>query len=114
MLRDHQSLGAHTDIIQFKRGNVTIFRWTHPVTRPLGFRIHDQCTKCNRLKTMKPKPSSDHSTILMRCTECKHEILYGLTPEPKWIWIHNSPNKGDERGAWIAFLETHEIRDQSN
>ena len=50
---------------------------------------------------------------LLRCLaqECKNETLYTLEPEPKWLWVHEPPVKGDGRGAWIAFPETHMIED---
>jgi hypothetical protein len=111
LLRDHQNLGAHTDIIQFKRGNVTTFRWTHPGTCPLGFGINNQCPTCKRLKTRVPKPSSDHSLVLLKCAECKNETTYNLPPP--WRWVHSPPTKGDERGAWIALPETHMVAEMT-
>ena len=109
LLRDHQNLGAHTDIVQFKRGNITTFRWTHAGARPLGFGVNNQCPNCQRLKTREPRPSSDNSNVLLRCSSCKHETMYSLPP--KWMWVHDPPVKGDGRGAWIALPETHEAQE---
>jgi hypothetical protein len=113
ILRDHQSLGAHTDVVQFKRGNVTTFRWTHPGARPMGFKINSQCPNCNRLKTREPKPSLNHSTAILQCLGCDFKQVYTLEALPKWLWVHGPPVKGDGRGAWVAFPETHMIEDNT-
>ncbi|KAF8801925.1 hypothetical protein BYT27DRAFT_7114022, partial [Phlegmacium glaucopus] len=94
ILRDHQNIGAHTDIVQFQHGNTTTFRWTHPGAHPLGFGINNQCPSCKQLKTRVPKPSSNNSKVLLRCSVCMHQTLYDLPP--RWVCVHPPAPKGDE------------------
>ncbi|KIM40990.1 hypothetical protein M413DRAFT_28089 [Hebeloma cylindrosporum] len=91
-LSDHQSLGAHTDIVQFQPGNTTTFRWTHPSIRPFGIGISKQCPgdDCKRLKTRLPK-------------KCKDEAMYTL-PED-WDWVDKY--KDDQGGAWLFLTKPH-------
>ena len=93
-LREHASLGAHTDIIEFQAGKTTTFRWTHPGSRPLGFPINKQCPNCNRLKTRVPKQNDNGTSILVRCSACKHTVTYVLPAG--WNWTHGPPVKGDQ------------------
>lgn len=103
-IRDHASLGAHTDIIEFQPGKTTIFRWTHPGARPLGCPVNKQCPNCDRLKTRTPKSNADGSSIAFRCTVCLHEDTYTLPSG--WNWIHGPPVKGDQgQGAWLYYTE---------
>jgi hypothetical protein len=103
LLCEHQALGAHTDIVQFKSGDTKRFRWTHPGSRPLGYGINSQCQSCKRLKTNVPKPKADHSQIMIQCSQCKLETLFTLPPN--WNWVNTPPLKGDERGAWLVQTE---------
>jgi hypothetical protein len=103
LLREHQALGAHTDIVQFKSGDTKKFRWTHPGARPLGYGINPQCQSCKQLKTKVPKPNTDHSQIVIRCSHCKSETFFALPPN--WNWVNGPPSKGDERGAWLVQTE---------
>jgi hypothetical protein len=102
-LRDHQALGAHTDIIQFQPGKTTTFKWTHPGARPFGIDINKQCPDCQRLKTRSPKINVDGS-ICLRCSGCRKEVKYEL---PRgWTWLHNPPVKGDQgQGTWLVHTE---------
>lgn len=99
-LMEHQSLGAHADIIQFEAGNTKTYRWTHVGVRPLGIGINQQCGQCNRLRTKKPKESQDHSEIVSTCTECKSQVTYTMLDG--WKWVDRCPAKADDRGAWIV------------
>jgi hypothetical protein len=106
-LLEHQAIGAHTDVVQFRPGNIKTFKWTHVGARPLGFGINPQCG-CKRLKTKTPKPTEDHSGInysevIIRCSVCKAQDV--LTIPAGWKWVHSSPSKGDERGAWLVHEE---------
>lgn len=105
LLIEHQSLGAHTDIIQFQHGGSKVYRWTHVGAQPLGFHINPQCGQCYRLKTKTPKPTQEksginHSAIVIRCTACKSQNMYAFPAG--WDWVDNRPVKGEERGAWIV------------
>ena len=102
-LRDHQALGAHTDIIQFQPGQTMTYRWTHPGARPLGFNIHKQCPNCQRLKTRVPTINRDGS-ITLQCSGCTKEVTYNLPHG--WEWLLNVPKKGDQgQGAWLIYKE---------
>jgi hypothetical protein len=107
ILRQHQELGAHTNVIEFQRGKVSTFRWTHPGARPMGEDIAGQCCECNRLKTTSPKVSQDKNTIIIKCTFCKFEKAFNFPPD--WTWVSGPPLKGDERGAWLVRVD--EVRD---
>lgn len=107
-LNDHQTLGAHTDIIQFEQKKTTTFRWAHPGTRPFGVGITKQCPNpdCNRLKTLSPKASEDGMTIHLRCSVCKYEATY-MFPAG-WAWVDGPTVKGDHgQGAWLRHTESH-------
>lgn len=103
ILRDHQDLGAHTNIIEFKRGQMTTFMWTHPGLRPMGFSISKQCIECKRLKTLRPTVNSDHSQVTLRCSICKNSRIFAFPTG--WKWSHQAPAKGDERGGWLIKVE---------
>ena len=97
-LSDHQTLGAHTDIIQYQPGITTYFRWTHPGMHPFGFGVSKQCP-CKRLKTRTRKRSSTENQISLQCSQCKHEVSFQL--DNTWTW---SDGKGNE-GAWLVLTE---------
>ena len=59
LIREHQALGAHTDIIVFQATTVKTYRWSHPGACPMGNRSSNQCTKCHRLKTLSPKRENE-------------------------------------------------------
>jgi hypothetical protein len=104
-LREHQSLGAHTDIIQFQSGTTTTFRWTHPGARPFGNNINKQCPGCGRLKTRSPNLDPTGSKIRLVCSVCRY---YGDTYvfPAGWVWAHSAPVKGDGgQGAWLVQIE---------
>ena len=99
LLREHQALGAHTDILQFQSGKIRTFRWTHPGSRPLGHGINPQCNDCKRLKMRVPKPNADHSQITFHCSACKSKTIFDHPSG--WKWVNGPPLKGDEQGAWL-------------
>ncbi|KIM38491.1 hypothetical protein M413DRAFT_76005 [Hebeloma cylindrosporum] len=102
-IRDHQALGAHTDIIQFQPDKTTTFKWTHPGARPFGFDINKQCPYCQRLKTRVPRIEADGS-VCLRCSKCMKEVTYNLPHG--WTWLHSAPFKGDQgQGAWLVHTE---------
>lgn len=100
ILRDQQELGAHTDVIDFQPGQITTFRWTHPGARPMGSRFVNQCSSCQRLKTLKPTDGKDRRQITLKCSFCNNATQFTLPPE--WDWVNGIPVKGEERGAWIV------------
>jgi hypothetical protein len=105
-LCDHQSLGAHTDIIQFKSGSTTTFRWTHPGARPFGNNINKQCPSCRQLKTRSPNLDATGLRIRLTCSVCKY---YGDPYEfpAGWKWVQSAPVKGDGgQGAWLVRVES--------
>jgi len=102
-LCDHQGLGAHTNIIQFQLNITMSFKWTHPGACPFGVDINKQCPNCQRLKTRTPRINVD-SSICLRCSGCKKEVMYNLPND--WKWVHNAPVKGDQgQGAWLFHTE---------
>lgn len=104
-LRDHQGLGAHTDIVQFQPTVTTTFRWTHPGARPFGNDIRKQCPGCGRLKTRSPNLDVKGLSIRLQCSKCKY---YGSTYDfpAGWDWVHSAPVKGDGgQGAWLHQIE---------
>jgi hypothetical protein len=110
-LREHQSLGAHTDIIQFQsdiitKANITTtFRWTHPGARPFGNDINKQCPGCNRLKTRSPNLDASGSRIRLQCSKCPYYDDYDFPAG--WKWVHSAPVKGDGgQGAWLVRIDS--------
>ena len=99
-LSDHQTLSAHTNIIQFQHGLTTSFRWTHPGTCPFSFGVSKQCS-CKRLKTRSRKRGSTEDQIILQCSECKHQVSFQL--DTAWKW---SDGKGGD-GAWLVLAEMH-------
>lgn len=108
ILREQQELGAHTDVIEFQKGKISTFRWTHPGARPMGVPVTKQCRSCHRLKTMAPIVSQDGLKITLRCSECRAEQIYDFPSG--WKWVSYPPVKGDERGAWIVRVDETEFR----
>jgi len=106
ILRCQQELGAHTDIIEFQPKKTSTFRWTHHGSRPMGFGIVDQCASCHHLKTLKPIVIEDDAQIVLKCSNCKNSTTYRLPSE--WKWVDKPPLKGDERGAWVVRIDSHE------
>lgn len=106
-LTDHQTLGAHTDIIQYQPEVTTTFRWTHPGSRPFGFTVSKQCPgkDCNRLKTRSRKANPAADVITLQCSQCKHETSFKL--DPKWKW---TDGKRDE-GGWLFLKEKYESKE---
>jgi hypothetical protein len=106
-LSDHQTLGAHTDIIQFQPGVTTTFRWTHPGSRPFGFGVSKQCPQkdCKRLKTRSRKGKSTADRISLQCSQCKHEVSFQL--DPAWTWC-------DGEVAWLFKIEKDKKSKESN
>jgi len=103
-IREHASLGAHTDIIEFQPGETTIFRWSHPGARPVGFHISKQCPACGRLKTRKPMPNEDGTSVIFKCRVCRNRTIYTL-PDG-WNWTHGPAVMGDQgQGAWMHYTE---------
>jgi len=100
-LSDHQTLGAHTDIIQYQPGMTTTFRWTHPGSRPFGFGVSKQCPQedCKRLKTRSRKGSSTADCISLQCSQCKHKVSFHL--DPTWTWCDGK----DGEVAWLFKTE---------
>ena len=104
-LRDHQSLGAHTDIVQFQSGITTTFRWSHPGARPFGNDINKQCPGCKRLKTRSPNIDASGLRIRLLCSVCKYSGDPYVFPAG-WGWVHSAPVKGDAgQGAWLVRIE---------
>lgn len=102
ILPEQQALGAHTDIIQFQKGNITVFRWTHAGARPMGVVISKQCPNCKKLKTRSPVKLPKKQSlrkVLLRCSSCQKTTPYELPSE--WKWVDKPALKGDNRGAWI-------------
>jgi len=108
-LMDHQTLGAHTDIIQFQNKMTTTFRWTHPGIRPFGESVVTrQCPngECNRLKMVSPTVSRNGMNIRLQCEVCHEEATYTFPTD--WAWVDGAPVKGDHgQGAWLVHKESH-------
>jgi hypothetical protein len=105
IIREHQALGAHTDIIVFQSTEVKTYRWTHPGARPMGNRNSNQCSKCHRLKTLSPKRNNDDRfSIVLKCSACNWEKMFEVPNGFKWCQ-GESPSKGADRGAWMVMAE---------
>jgi hypothetical protein len=104
ILRGQQELGAHTDVVEFQQNKISTFKWTHHGTRPMGFGFLNQCSVCHHLQTLKPTVNKDHTQIVMKCSICIKTTTYDFPHG--WNWVNNPPVKGDERGAWIVYVES--------
>ena len=104
IIREHQDLGAHTNVVVFEPGQVTTFMWTHPTVRPMGNEISKQYQQCYRLRTFRITDIEDHSKTILKCTWCKHAITYAVPIG--WEWLHDPPVKGDDRGRWLINIES--------
>lgn len=111
ILRDHQELGAHTDVVEFLRNETITYRWTHHGSRPMGFELINQCTTCRRLKPWKITAVEDNYRVELKCTtqNCGTKIAYTFPRE--WKWVSGPPIKSDERGAWIVRTDAQENKD---
>lgn len=105
ILRDHQDLGAHTNIIDFQPGRISTFMWIHAGLRPMGVGISKQCLDCKRFKTLHPTVNSEYSEIDITCSACDKSRKF--TFPAGWKWTQKPPVKGDERGAWLVKVEEH-------
>jgi hypothetical protein len=107
IIREHQALGAHTDIIVFQSTMIKTYRWTHPGARPMGNRNSNQCSSCHRLKTLSPKRNNDDQfSIALKCSECNWEKKFKVAEGFRWCQ-GESPSKGGDRGAWLVFAESN-------
>jgi hypothetical protein len=101
ILLECQELGAHTNIIEFKSGEIQTFMWTHPGARPMGVGISPQCKGCGRLKTAKPTVNPDGSSVVLKCSVCHLIQTYNI-PDG-WNRVHGS--KDDGRGTWLVHID---------
>jgi len=107
IIREHQALGAHTDVVVFEPTKVKTYKWTHPGACPMGNKTSNQCSKCHRLKTLSPKrDNEDRFSIVLKCSECHWEKSFKVPEGFKWCQ-GESPSKGGDRGAWMVFTETN-------
>jgi hypothetical protein len=112
-IHDHQTLGAHTNLIIFDSGlkmqlgveagspSVTRIFWSHDGRRPFGWTCPMQCSHCLALKPWTPTHSRDKGpqTITHKCKNCKKEVVY--RPLSGATTFATGGNKGlDERGTW--------------
>jgi hypothetical protein len=111
----HQTLGAHTDIILFNSGlmagekkskveptEATVLQllWSHDGRRPLGHNSPAQCPSCLALKPWNPK--RENSQIIHRCKNCGKMETYSEIADTTEI-RPPGPKRGggDERGGWL-------------
>ena len=110
----HQTLGAHTDIVLFNSGLMTgekKFRvepteatvlqllWSHDGRRPLGNNSPAQCPSCLALKPWTPK--RENSRIIHKCKNCGKTQTYNAIPDAMEIRPPGPKRGGDERGGWL-------------
>lgn len=105
ILTKHHELGAHTDIIFFKPGQVTTFMWTHPSIRPMGIALSDQCIKCSHLRTCHAKIMPDYSKVILKCSVCRNTMSYKVPTG--WNWAHDSLSEVDDCGRWLFRVEKY-------
>jgi len=109
VIREHQALGAHTDIIVFQFDGISTYRWTHPGARPMGNSTSNQCPGCHRLKTPSPKKDNDNRfSSVLRCSACGLEQTFNVPDGFKWCH-GESPVKGGERGAWMVLTKHNPV-----
>lgn len=115
IIREHQALGAHTDIIIFEPKVITTYKWTHPGARPMGNDTpHSiQCPGCHRLKTPSPKITPDPNVIRLKCKKCPWENTYSVPAGFEWCKGESSNNGGD-RGAWLFKTEKIDLNSNSD
>ena len=106
VIREHQALGAHTDIIVFQPTDVKTYRWAHPGARPMGNRSSNQCSGCHRLKTLSPKKNNDNRFLtVLQCSACNWEKKFEVPEGFRWCQ-GESPTR--DRGAWMVFTEPNQ------
>lgn len=93
ILRDNQTLGAHTNIVEIRKNTITTFKWTHPGVRPMGEPITKQCQACMRLRTKSPIVSNSLK-VQLRCSGCGMSDIYEFPAG--WKWVDGPPSKADE------------------
>ena len=115
ILREHQVLGAHTDVIVFEPTVIMTFKWTNPGARPMGndTPCSIQCPQCHRLKTPSPKVTVDPNVICLKCSKCPWEDKYSVPTGFKWCKGESSSN-GGERGAWLFKAEKFDLKSGQN
>lgn len=103
LLKNHQSLGAHTDIFMLKPGcKIIHYVWSHPVIKPFGDSPGEQCKHCGCFRPWKlVKEVASHGqldSVLLQCRVClkptKTFLRQGKTR------VGNGKSKKDERGDW--------------
>jgi len=105
IVREHQALGAHTDIIVFRPEAIKTYRWTHPGACPMGNSTSNQCSHCHWLKTLSPKKDNqDRFSLVLKCSACDWERIFKVPDGFQWCQ-GESPTKGGDRGAWMVFTE---------
>ncbi|KIM35706.1 hypothetical protein M413DRAFT_79136, partial [Hebeloma cylindrosporum] len=108
---DHQTLGAHTDVILFKAGEHLRFFWAHPILRPHGNPASTICHSCQffmpwidpNAKKRKLGQIKDHrAQIVHKCQNCELTLRYTFPEGAKWV--RNNGYDGTERGSWLCEL----------
>jgi hypothetical protein len=111
ILQDHQSLGAHTSIIDISANAFTKYTWVHVGSRPFGESFVRQCPTCLRLQFKPPKFQGD-SRIIYECKyinpedgeKCHGKHIFDMPAGAFWVY-DKPPGKGDSRGTWMGLRE---------
>ena len=106
VLRDHQGLGAHMDIIEITPNATTTYVWVHQSARPFGHVYQHQCPLCSRLSTRGPKFTTE-GAVYFKCSfpECRGRSVFQLPDGARWLY-KGPPVKGDSSGTWLHIKNT--------
>jgi hypothetical protein len=104
ILKNHESLGGHSGIVEFKNGIPSIYRWVHQGSRPFGYPRPRQCKACKRLVLKGPDFLKDDS-ITFTCIfqGCQAVQTYRLPEGATWVF-GGPPKKGEDTWIKIAGL----------
>lgn len=106
-LRDHSSVGAHTDIFMIEPdGAITRFFWSHPTFKPFGNPMPVQCKKCFSLQPwtleMFTIQKGELAHVSIRCKSCKDRLSFARTSVGKITRVgQRGQHDGTERGEWF-------------
>ena len=116
ILTQHQSLGAHSNIILFRdraEGETHLCErlvWAHPGIKPVGIPAPLQCEACGSIRPwrVKGQPNgnkSERNFVIHQCkwAGCRSRtgpgIQYNLPESMKWV--KEPVAKNDSRGGWV-------------
>jgi hypothetical protein len=101
LLRESVELGTHSSIIVYlRKGGIYEYLWAHPVARPLGVVLPQNCSSCGRLESWaipKLAIASLPTTATISCAKCSNAFSCSIS-----ALCRVTAKSRDASGEWFA------------